>query len=689
MSEGSLEWHNSESRRSRDIRQPREVYDDERRAAADQSLRLFLESYFPQAFPLAWSDDHLKVIEIMQRVASTDGLFALAMPRGSGKTTIAVRAALWAILTKRRCYVEIIGSTERAAQKIIKTMRSELSFNQQLRWDYPAELHGIWQLQGDNRKSGGQLCEGQKTGVVLGVSEIVFPTHQYSPIGGSVVYAAGLTGNVRGPNHTRMDGTVIRPDFVILDDPQTRESATSAAQTQDRSEIVDGDVLGLAGPDKTIAAVMPCTVIAADDLADKYLGNPRWNSIRAKLLNSFPDNMPLWDQYFEIRQEELRVSGTHEKSDEFYRQNFAEMNRGGLANWEARKKPGELTALQSGMHLWHRNPMAFAAEYQNEPTDPNQSADMPSFAGLESKLTRLGRGIVPTWATHVVAGIDVQKRLLMYVVLAFSKNWTASIIEYGAWPHQPRSYFTRENAHPTLHSVSGSSQDAGAWRFGLDGISEYLCGRKWQRDGGGELSISRALIDAGDGNAEPVIFRFCRESPHSAVLMPSKGQAVKAAKKPMGEWPKKPNEEWSRDMSQNPWIIKPPGPNKVIRNITFDGNPWKKFLADRAAALPGEAGSLSLYGDRPEQHQMLKDHLAAETPTHTFGQGRWLWEWSAKPNSENDYLDALVMAGVAASTCGAMLSGDGPESPAKPRKPRPKSPTLTMPDGRPFFLTSR
>ena len=103
MSDGGLGSHRRSSERTRDIGgPPREIYDDERRAAADKSLRVFLESYFPEAFPLEWSEDHLKVIDIMQRVATTGELFVLAMPRGSGKTTIAVRAALWAILTGRR-----------------------------------------------------------------------------------------------------------------------------------------------------------------------------------------------------------------------------------------------------------------------------------------------------------------------------------------------------------------------------------------------------------------------------------------------------------------------------------------------------------------------------------------------------------------------------------------------------------
>jgi len=156
------DYQKAKAAKSRDIGSPREVYDDERRAAADESLRCFLESYFPQAFPLDWSEDHLKVIDVIQQVASTSGTFALAMPRGSGKTTIAIRAAMWALLTGRRRYVVVCASTERAAKGIVKAIRSELSVNEQLRLDYPNELHGIWQLKGTTDALAGNYATEKK-----------------------------------------------------------------------------------------------------------------------------------------------------------------------------------------------------------------------------------------------------------------------------------------------------------------------------------------------------------------------------------------------------------------------------------------------------------------------------------------------------------------------------------------------
>jgi len=52
----------------------------------------------------------------------------------------------------------------------------------------------------------------------------------------------------------------VRPALVVLDDPQTDESARSLSQCANRESVLAGAVLGLAGPGKKISGIMPCTV---------------------------------------------------------------------------------------------------------------------------------------------------------------------------------------------------------------------------------------------------------------------------------------------------------------------------------------------------------------------------------------------------------------------------------------------
>ncbi len=86
--------------------------DLDRRAACARDFKRFAKVYFPAAFPMPWSKDHRRVIERIEDVVLHGGLSAIAMPRGSGKTTLVERATLWSLLYGRRRFVALIGATE-------------------------------------------------------------------------------------------------------------------------------------------------------------------------------------------------------------------------------------------------------------------------------------------------------------------------------------------------------------------------------------------------------------------------------------------------------------------------------------------------------------------------------------------------------------------------------------------------
>ena len=93
----------------RDIGDLPTVIDPVRKARAAAEFRYFCESYFPLTFHLPWSPDHLKVLTKIEQAVLRGGLFAMAMPRGSGKTTICECACIWAVLNGPREFVCLIG----------------------------------------------------------------------------------------------------------------------------------------------------------------------------------------------------------------------------------------------------------------------------------------------------------------------------------------------------------------------------------------------------------------------------------------------------------------------------------------------------------------------------------------------------------------------------------------------------
>jgi hypothetical protein len=137
------------SRAGRDIGSIPAVVDPARRRAADRSLILFCETYFPAKFALAWSDDHRRIIAQMQTAIETGGWFALAMPRGSGKTTLCLVATIWALLTGRHAFVMVICSGEDHATALVTNMKIELQTNDLLLEDYPEVIYPIRCLEGE------------------------------------------------------------------------------------------------------------------------------------------------------------------------------------------------------------------------------------------------------------------------------------------------------------------------------------------------------------------------------------------------------------------------------------------------------------------------------------------------------------------------------------------------------------
>jgi hypothetical protein len=86
-----------------------------RRPKCEHDLRLFLESYSPNAFTLEFSAAHKRIIGQMETAIREGGLYAICIPRGGGKTSISVRASIWALLYKHRRFLRLLGATERRA----------------------------------------------------------------------------------------------------------------------------------------------------------------------------------------------------------------------------------------------------------------------------------------------------------------------------------------------------------------------------------------------------------------------------------------------------------------------------------------------------------------------------------------------------------------------------------------------
>lgn len=211
--------------------------------------------------------------------------------------------------------------------------------------------------------------------------------------------------------------------------------------------------------------------------------------------------------------------------------------------WHQRYNHDELSAIQHAMNRKLQDEAAFFAEYQNDPL-PEESVDEGQLTAdqVAAKVNHMERCAVPIGANHLTAFFDVQRNLLFYTVAAWEDDFTGYVIDYGTYPDQQRSYFTLRDARQTLAAVAEGTGLEGSIYAGLGSLTELLLGREWRRDDGAAMKIGRCLIDANWGHSTNVVYQFCRQSPHSAILLPSHGRFVGASSNPFSEYKRRPGD---------------------------------------------------------------------------------------------------------------------------------------------------
>lgn len=669
------------------------VKDPKRRRACERDLHLFLTTYFPHSTGLnPFSDDHRRVIERIQRCALSGGRFWQAVYRGFAKSTIAENTAIWATAYGHRGYVVIFGADKGAADDQIESIRLELETNDLLYEDFPEMCHPIRALEGKPQRCKSQCLDGERTYIEWKAGRIVLADVRVpkgwmprvkagtrAPCAGAILRTKGLMGGSRGLKHKRPDGTAVRPDFVILDDIQTDESALSPPQCTKRLGVIKKSVVKLAGHNKALAIVANNTVIAKNDAVDQVLTLPEysaWQTERIPMVRSWGSaHETHWlSTYKDLRTTYDRndpesQARAHAAATEYYRAHRAVMDAGFEVSWEHCYDPEkEISAQQHAMNaLIDDGIESFMSECQQTPLELQLGSGAMTVEMVRAKASGRAWRTVPATARWLTSHMDVHDDLLYVGVLAIGEDFTAQVIEYGTWPKQSRSYYTLRDAKPTLrewcdqvarHSrqVAPTTKEA-VILAGLVHVARELLSREYPRDDGSVAQVDRLGIDIG--YQEDTVMQAIRAIGAGPRVVPMRGVGITASGKPIVEW-KGP----ARDKGDHwLWTVEA---GRNYRVVKYDSNHWKSRLRNAIAAATGDAGGLSLPG-KPEEHHLLGEHLAAEYPTETEGRGRKLEEWNAKPGGhDNHHLDNLNNCLVLGSVLGAVLPGT-----AVIRRPRP------------------
>lgn len=666
------------------------VGEPDRRRACEHNLLLYLTTYFPHSTGLSpFSDDHKRIIERIQRCLLEGGRFVNAVYRGFAKTTISENSCVWAVSYGHRRFLPLFGANKEAADGMVASIKSEFETNDLLAEDFPEICHPLLALEGRPQRCGTQTYNGERTRSLWRTNTIMLPTVRVpegwmpgveagtlSPASGGVLLAKGLTAaGTRGVKFKTPDGIQLRPDCVIIDDPQTDESAESPLQIDKRLSVIRRGILKSSGHRKTIAVIVNATVIAKNDLIDQLLTLPEnaaWQGERVPMIRKWADaHDSFWlGPYRELRQDydpddPASQKRAHERATAIYEERQAEADAGCEVSWDYCYDPEvEISAIQHAYNMLIDDGEAvFASEFQQRPEEKQYGDAMLSPRQIRNKLNGLPRGECPTRTEQITAFIDVHDRLLWWKVCAWWEGFGGAVVDYGTWPDQGSVYPEMKSCPNPLANAYRETTNTkeGAILAGLVDCGKALLGKRWIREDGVELQIGRLLIDAG--YLPEVVAKAIRLMDQPQIIRASMGQSVSARYRPMRRWKRDPGEKYGYY-----WLM---GKTKSMPGFPVvkpDVNYWKSHVHARLAVDVGaKTGGLTLFGTEPAAHRMVADHLTSEFPTTTWGQGRELQEWQLKPGmSENHLFDCGVGCAVGASTLGIVL----PEADVKPKKPK-------------------
>lgn len=640
--------------------------DIELRERCLDSLEVFLSEIFEELFSDPFGDVQIASIQQEEHILNTGvGNLNKLEPRGYGKSTRSILAAVWACLKGVQDFVMVCcDSTEKSAD-LLKLALMALSENEKLLSIFP-ELHCFHVLEGNSHRCLYQTYKGEKTKISIKGDTIYFPVlgGQFASEGAMIV--ARPFKKARGKN---IEGR--RPSVVILDDVQSTEDAMSPTSTAKNLKILLTDIAFLGSRKKPVAIINNATVIQDRDYPTAVSKTPAFTTVRYKMVESMPENLDLWEKYQAIRQAYSSDDiGDRERAFnealEFYVSRRERMDAGAVVTWEYAYSTakGEISTIQAAMNfIADFGQESFDSECQNDPQEEAGPMDLLSVEEIMAKTNGVPANIVPLGHNTVVCHIDVHEEILDYEVWSFDERFGGAKVLGGTWPDQRRNMFNHKSPPIPLSSIYDGVTIEARLDLAIDDLFERLLGREWMREDDVPLHIAKALIDANGVHAD-TIKKTCRASRYASTIVPSFGMGITAKKLPISRLP---NNKGRRDIGPE-WAPKKAEKGE-IPCVIFDTNYWKTRFHKQLAMPKGEHGSLMMH-EGEEVHQRSAEAYRSEKPVEVTANNRTVKEWQLKPNEHNHPFDNAVGCMVAASMCGVTSTKRKPRTKPKRRKTR-------------------
>jgi len=455
----------------RDLKPP-PIKDRDRRAELEGNDAEWLRFYLPSVFKFPFTKSQHYYIDTFAECLEYGATKCVAAPRGDGKSSIARYLSLKYALARRIRFPLILNASGDKAKKTLSAVKNHLRKRSgPLVEDYPLETAIARYIAPAPTRALNATVYGEPVTACWSGEYMILPQfteHEDVPanllydyrvqadfdLSGIIMAVGWKSEQIQGCNVFD-----IRPDFVLLDDLDSRDSLASEIGTvaEKIESQIETNVSGLRGMGERLGMLMLCTVPARSSAAYKYSDpeiKPAWSGVRVRRIEAWPVDAKRWEKYIELRQYGQRAKGEDGKpvdkhgreAHRLYEANFEAMNAGAkLSNphdFDALPMPDgsvkQLSALQKCYDFIADHGLeAFETEYQNDPPADESK--------IESKLTwfhvadcagdQFYRQEVSTETFAVVRGVDVRKIELHDAALASDPARRYRIADYNVRSH--------------------------------------------------------------------------------------------------------------------------------------------------------------------------------------------------------------------------------------------------------------
>lgn len=630
----------------------------ERRLACEKDVYQFLPTYFAELFWGPWTADRRDMVESILGAARRGIDKAIAAPRGTGKTAITECVTIYAVLIGEIRFPMIMACTGELADGILANIKEYFEANELLYADFPEVCGPIRALDGMPNRCNGQHHNSERTRMKWSGNSVRFPSLKVTefcgqcygipekcrckggpalgwtaPSAGAVISSRGLDAATRG-----LRKGVVRPDLVVIDDPETEESAASAVQIAKREATIERALAGMGGPGKKIARVLLTTIQRAGSLSARMVSRdkkPAWHGIKYRFFEAWPDRSDMWEEYLAMRDEDAR-QGTN-KAHEMYAEHRAEMDRGAIVSDESRYEDGkELSAIQHGYNWIARIGLdSFRTEFQNDPPQEHEPEQIGiTISAVQKKLSGLNRYTAHPSCNKATVAIDVGKWKLHWTTTAWKDDATGYIVDYG------------EHAVTQLDAENPKAVELAILQA-LRELREDLKNSVAKPEGE-LLPLDLVLIDSG--YYTQAVYSFCKESGPRWKPFKGFGDSVDGANFFRSSSVKSTKDKVVGDH----WFHVPYDYGRLVGG---DADYWKTAVHERFMASPETSGSLVLFGADYREHYQYAQQITAEIQLIEFIPDKGLKTYWKKERKQNHWLDSTYMACIAASMLNVQVVG--------------------------------